>query len=181
MLLVTASHLCYCHITYSISRWGSPEKQKKGSLFGKNKQLKTEIIKEEKISAQTEEEKEKIKKEGYRVEVKVVDKKQKLVKGARVELHSDPKVVCTNDQGVASFTGVEKGKHTIKIAYKGYQGEQKIKLEGEDVKGFDFTIQAEKKNLFFNPWIIVGFGLLILIISFLTIYIFKLKKKRQAQ
>ena len=144
-----------------------------GGLPSRGK-LKTKIIEEKEIPAETKEEKG----QGYTVQIKVVDKNKEVVKGAKVELFSEPKLAYTNDQGIAIFSNVEEGEHTIKIAYDGFTGEEKIKLEGEDVKEFDFTIQVKKESPFLNPLVISAIGIPIIISIILLIQNRRLKKKK---
>lgn len=144
--------------------WRSPQK------------LETKVIEEEKIPAETEEEKEKIKEEGHAVKIKVVDINKKPIKGAKVTLYSEPKEAITDEKGIATFENVKAGNHKIVIAYKGQVGEQKVNLEGE-IKEFDFTIQIKQTNPFFNPYVILIIGFSILLVGFLTALLIRAKQK----
>jgi uncharacterized repeat protein (TIGR01451 family) len=131
----------------------------------------TEIIEEERIPAETEEEKEKVKEEGYLVKVKVVDKDQQPIQGAKVTLHSEPQEAFTDENGEALFEKVEPGEHKIVIAYQNQTGEQKVNLEGE-VKGFAFTVQVKPTNPFLFPLILSAFGFLFLTNIFLLFFLY---------
>lgn len=111
--------------------------------------------------------------EKYKVNIKVLDTEQKPVLGAKVTMHSDPKETITDENGIAKFTDVEAGNHTVLIAYNNFQGEQSINLTG-DVKEFNINVTIEPKNIFLDPRILIVVGVLILTIIFL---ILKLKKR----
>lgn len=114
--------------------------------------------------------------EGYEVVIKVQDREQPVA-GATVELHSTPRKTVTDENGIARFTDVEGGDHTVYLAYNGYNGEEKITLEGED-KMVDISINVTlKRNQFFlsNEAIAIILGLLIII----GILIFLLARKKK--
>lgn len=146
-----------------------------GGLFEQGK-LQTEIIEKEKIPAETEEEKERIKEEGYTVKVKVVDINKNPVKGAKVTLFSEPKEALTDEEGIAAFDNVEKGEHKIVIAYKGQTGKQKVNLGGKETKEFDFTIQIKQTNPLASPLVILIVSSLTLIIVGLSVWIYKIRR-----
>ena len=112
--------------------------------------MKTQIIDEEAVPAETEEEKQAVKEAGYNVNIKVVDSDKNPVAGAQVTLYSEPKQSQTNQDGIATFTGVEPGEHRVEIAYQNFKGEEKIDLEGE-VKEFNITVAVKPQNPFFSP------------------------------
>jgi ACR3 family arsenite efflux pump ArsB len=56
-------------------------------------------------------------------------------------LHSNPKYGTTNEDGEVFFEGVEKGTHTLKIAYQNYTTEQKLQVEG-DAQAFDVSVNV---------------------------------------
>jgi len=147
-----------------------------GGLFEQGK-LQTEIIEKEKIPAETEEEKERIKEEGYTVKVKVVDINKNPVKGAKVTLFSEPKEALTDEEGIAAFDNVEKGEHKIVIAYKGQTGKQKVNLGGKETKEFDFTIQIKQTNPLASPLVILIVSSLTLIIVGLSVWIYKIRRR----
>ncbi len=143
-------------------------------ILVKRPSLETKITKEEKIPAETEEERERIEKEGYIVQIKVVDEQGNPVEGAKVTLYSDPKVAYTNQEGIATFKGIEPGEHKVLIAYDGKQGEQKINLTG-DIQEFHYEIQIKETSPFLSPLVIAIFGFLVVSITLFSIFLFKKK------
>lgn len=115
--------------------------------------------------------------DGYDVEIKVADG-DKPVAGATVELHSTPRKAVTDKDGIARFSDVEGGDHTVYLAYDGYNGEQKIKLEGDD-KSVDISINVTlRRNKFYlstEAWLIIA-GLLG-VIGILLVLLMRKKKK----
>jgi hypothetical protein len=166
----TSDHsLFYLSLNYSSPAKASENKQTK---------LETEIIEEERIPAETEAEKEKVKEEGYTVKVKVVDKNKNPVQGAKVILHSEPREVFTDKNGEAIFEKVEPGEHKILITYQNQTGEQKVNLEGEETKQFDFTIQIKQTNPLTSPSVILLMSISILIMAVLLVLNYQSKKRR---
>lgn len=64
---------------------------------------------------------------------------------ALVELHSDPKSGRTNKNGEVTFTNVEKGEHTLKIAYLAYSAEQKLTVDGVE-KQVNVALKVTLRN-----------------------------------
>ncbi len=139
--------------------------------------LETKIIKEEKIPAETEEEKERIKEEGYIVQIKVVDEKTNPVQGAKVTLFSEPREEYTNEEGITFFEGVEPGEHRILIVYNNQEGEQQINLTG-DIQEFHYDIQIKETNPFVDTRVILTFFIFLAVIISLLFYVFILKKRK---
>jgi transketolase len=147
----------------------------------KEPSLETEIIKEEKIPAETEEEKEKLKLRGPTVQITVLDEKGRPARGAKVTLYSEPRVAYTDEQGVAVFTSVEKGEHRVLIAYQGKEGEQQINLEGEEIKEFHYTIQVKPSSSLFSAPVVFIVGVLVTLLGVLVAYlIYKKRSLTQA-
>ena len=98
----------------------------------------------------------------YDVTVKVEHRGSPLA-GAIVELNSDPRTGVTDNNGIVAFQEVEKGEHTLKIAYENYKAEQKLMVEG-DKKEFNVSINVDLKqaNSILPTWawfvIIAGMG-----------------------
>ncbi|HTK03633.1 MAG TPA: carboxypeptidase regulatory-like domain-containing protein [Alphaproteobacteria bacterium] len=111
----------------------------------------------------------------YKVNIKVKDTKGNPIENATITLHSTPQTIKTDKDGMATFTNVESGDHTLFIAYNNYQGEQSINLTG-DVKEFNINITIEQKPLYLSPLAIGIIVILVLIVVFLT---FKLIKKNK--
>jgi hypothetical protein len=145
-----------------------------GSSVGEDNSKMTELTEEARIPALTDEEKQALQEEGYKVQVKVVDTKNLPVEGANVTLHSTPQEAVTNADGIAVFSHVEPGNHTINVAYQTTKGSHRITLAG-DVKEFDFKIQMSQKNSVPLLWVIPIVGLMGAVIVFLSV---QLKKKK---
>lgn len=114
----------------------------------------------------------------YEVNIKVIDSQSKPVRGAVVKLFSEPKEAVTDLDGVAKFTEVEKGDHTVYISYKNYEGSQSINLNSPDqVVAFNITVTIEPKSVLFSKEIIIlAASLLVLALAILLVLI-KLKRK----
>jgi len=166
-------------------RAGNTTTLPKFSLIISKGGLQTEII-EKKVTLEEEKPTSEEKKtEGveeaiktYTVKIKVVDINKKPVKGARVILHSEPRVAITDENGEAVFENVEKGEHKVVVAYKGYVGEQKVKLEEENVKEIDLTVQVKEISPFLSPEVILIISLLVLSLAFVLSLFFKERRKR---
>jgi Concanavalin A-like lectin/glucanases superfamily/Carboxypeptidase regulatory-like domain/Fibronectin type III domain len=109
--------------------------------------------------------------EGHNLAIKVVNN-NKPVQGATVTLHSVPRQTITDSKGFARFSNVEKGSHTVVLAYDNYSGQEDITVDGEQ-KDLDINISIElkpespvTKNL---PLIFIILGTIILILVFLLI------------
>lgn len=144
------------------------------SLFNGN--LETKITEQKMVPAQTEEEKQSVKENGYTVKIKVVDTTNKPVPGAKVTIHSKVQETTTDKDGIALFNKVEQGEHKILIAYANYKGEQNVNLTG-DVKEFDLNIQVKQTNVFFTPQAMVVIGTMGLVIIGLIVLLIKSKRK----
>ena len=105
------------------------------------------------------------------MKIKVIDKNNQAIVGAKVTLHSQVQETITNNQGVAKFANVKAGDHRIIVAYQHFQGEQPITLAG-DVKEFHYTIQV-KPILPFGLYGIITF--LVFLNVFMLIYLLKIK------
>jgi len=137
------------------------------------------ILEVEEVPVETEEEKKKVEEEGYTVSLKVLDQKNQPLSGAKVELHSDPIYKAKTDkQGNVSFNNVSPGKHTIKVAYRGYKGEEGLELTGDTTKEYKITLQLEMKSPFLNLLVIILFGLVIILGGSLVYKNLKLKEKK---
>ena len=137
--------------------------------------LETEIIREERIPAVTEEEKERIREEGYVVQVKVVDEQENPVEGAKVTLYSEPREKITNEQGIALFERVEPGEHRVVIAYDNQVGEQQITLEGEEVKRFELTIRVKPVKSFLTKPAFLAMVVFLAVVGGFLALVFKKK------
>jgi len=118
---------------------------------------------------------ESISEKGYEVNVKVVDKAQKPVEGARVTLHSDPKEAVTDKDGLARFTGVEGGEHRVLIAYNNYEGEQSLYLSGDSTETFNINVTVEPKNILLSKEVLIIVGVAGVVIAFLVYLLIRRK------
>ena len=123
-------------------------------------QLQTEIVGEKTTPADFSS-----KQQGYDLNIIVVDSQNQPVEGAVVTVFSDPKTAVTDNNGTASFIGLEPGSHTIKISYQDKIGEEKVDLTGDQVKKFELTIKIKPQNPFAD-WRVLGVTGLTLIIGF---------------
>ena len=147
-------------------------KQPSATATQKNKRsqtsspLSTTIVEEKRILAETETEKQQIKEQGYIVQLTIIDKASKPISGAKVTIHSKVQEAYTDEQGIARFTNVESGEHTVDIEYANYKGTKNLDVTG-DVKEFHYTIQVQPNTtLMFAPLLIVtGFILLLATIN----------------
>jgi hypothetical protein len=117
------------------------------------------------------EKKEKVQADNFIVNIKVTDKSQKPVKGAKVTIHSTVQERTTDEDGFARFENVESGDHNVLVAYDGFEGEQRINLTG-DVKEFNLTITLEQKAILTSPLVLTiggGMGCIILVLIVLLL------------
>ncbi|HTK03811.1 MAG TPA: sialate O-acetylesterase [Alphaproteobacteria bacterium] len=114
---------------------------------------------------------------GYILNVKVKDTKGNPVEGARITIHSKIQEATTDKDGIARFTNLESGDHTVLIAYKNFEGEQSLNLSG-DVKEFNLNITVQEKKFSLSPlaWGIIG--VLSLVIVLLIFIIIKNRRKK---
>ncbi|MBP9819805.1 carboxypeptidase regulatory-like domain-containing protein [Candidatus Woesebacteria bacterium] len=77
------------------------------------------------------------------------------VAGASVELHSEPRYTTTDEEGRATFTDVESGEHTLKIAYDNYVGEQKLFLDGNK-PDVEIVVTLRKEGVSKDTYILGG-------------------------
>jgi hypothetical protein len=145
------------------------------NLFKGN--LNTKIIDQQTTPAATEEEKNSLEENGYTVKIRVVDKHNQPVIGAKVTIHSKVQETTTDENGVAIFNSIEPGQHQVLIAYSNYEGEQNIDLSG-DVKEFSYSIEVKPQSLWKNPTVIIASCVAGLIILVLVILLIQAKKKK---
>jgi hypothetical protein len=113
--------------------------------------------------------------DGYSVNVKVTDKTQKPVEGAKVTIHSKVQEATTDSTGLARFTNVEPGDHRVLIAYNNYEGEQSINLSG-DVKEFNLNVTIQQKSVLTSPLVLAIISGMSLVIIILVVLLLKSKK-----
>ncbi len=101
----------------------------------------------------------------YDLTVKVVDKEDKPVKGARVTIHSRVQEAVTDEDGLVRFKEVEKGDHKVFIVYQNYQGEESINLTGDNQEfSLKVTVELKPALISSQAWIIIFILLTALII-----------------
>ncbi|MBP6882147.1 MAG: LysM peptidoglycan-binding domain-containing protein [Candidatus Levybacteria bacterium] len=116
--------------------------------------------------------------EGTRLDVLVKDTSGGPLEGVTVTLHSKVQISKTNKEGIAKFTNVEPGDHKVILAYKNYNGEQKLNVDGSKTEQV-LTLQVQMNNGFSSPLVIVVVTLLILTILYLLFIILKKRKKKE--
>lgn len=113
--------------------------------------------------------------EGYDVEV-FVQKEGKPVSGAVVELHSIPRKTTTGADGIARFSNVEGGDHTVYLTYEGYRGEEKITLDSENKQiAINLTIEIKK----YNEWFMTAAIIMIIVLLVTVVFLFFILKRRK--
>ncbi len=115
----------------------------------------------------------------YQVNIKVKDKNDSPVVGAKVTIHSEVQEDITDENGMAHFTNVESGDHTILIAYDGFNGEESLNLSG-DVKEFNLTVNVKPQNVFVAPQVLAVLGVLFLIIVILIVLLLRKNKLKRS-
>jgi hypothetical protein len=75
------------------------------------------------------------------VQVKVTDEDGHPIANIKVTLHSDPKTALTDDQGVATFTGVELGQHTASISTDDGSVEKNLTVDKSSTAPVKITMQ----------------------------------------
>lgn len=115
--------------------------------------------------------KDEVQQTGVTLDVKVLADNNQPVVGATVTLHSKVQMAKTNKDGVAHFENVEAGEHKVFLAYNGYNGEQKLTVDGTN-KEQTLTIQVKMNNGFSSPLVLSVIGIMsgiIIILIFLLI------------
>ncbi|MEI6326488.1 MAG: carboxypeptidase-like regulatory domain-containing protein, partial [Candidatus Roizmanbacteria bacterium] len=82
--------------------------------------------------------------------IKVVDAQGNPVEGAEVTLHSAVQIAQTDKDGIARFTAVEPGQHTVSVSYNNFSGEQSISLVG-NTKEYDLKIVVVPQRVVISP------------------------------
>lgn len=112
---------------------------------------------------------------GTTLNVKVLAENNQPVAGVTVTLHSRVQTSTTNKEGIAHFENVEKGEHKVLLSYKGYNGEQKLTIDGTR-KEQTLTLQVKMSNGFSSPVVLITVGVLIAVIVILLFTIFRKRK-----
>ena len=113
---------------------------------------------------------------GYDLDIKIMADTGSPVKGAKVTLHSTPRDALTNADGIASFRNVEPGKHTVYIAYNGYNGGgQAVNVTGDN-KNLELVMQIKLTDGFNSPKVM---GVITVMGGALAVLTFLLLKSRR--
>jgi len=80
-----------------------------------------------------------------KVTIKLASAEGTALSGAKVTLHSEPKVAVTDEEGKAEFFGVEAGKHKLVINYEDYTSKQSVVLD-QEIEEVTIHITAEFKK-----------------------------------
>jgi lysophospholipase L1-like esterase len=144
-----------------------------------NNSLNGSSADKEKIDVETEEKKQQIQENGYTVKIKVVDKQNKPVSGAKVIIHSNVQEATTDENGIVNFSNVEPGDHRVLVSYDNYEGEQSFSLTGE-MKDFNLDVTIKKKSMFTSPIFLKIVGSLSAIIIVLIFFLLKFKSKKNS-
>ncbi|HRN96211.1 MAG TPA: PA14 domain-containing protein [Candidatus Levybacteria bacterium] len=116
-------------------------------------------------------------KKGYTVAIKVHDNGTPIG-GATVELHSTPQKSVTDKDGIARFENVERGQHTVYLSYDGYNGEEKIMLEGDDTDvDVSIAVTLQQNKLFLSSQ---ALAIIVMLLGIIGILILLLMKKKKA-
>jgi hypothetical protein len=108
--------------------------------------------------------------DGYALTIKVVQE-GKPVEGALVEIHSTPRQTTTDKDGIARFSDVEKGKHTVYLTYGGYKGKETIDLTGDNKEPtIQLTVEMTPNTPLLYTIIIGSLFLLLACIILLVFY-----------
>jgi peptidoglycan/xylan/chitin deacetylase (PgdA/CDA1 family) len=94
----------------------------------------------------------------YEVLIVVNDENNQPVEGATVTIFSTPQTRITDENGLARFESVELGSHTVRISYKGYEGEQSLYLSGSEPT-IELAVEIKRRQLLFSNeviWIMLG-------------------------
>ncbi len=85
------------------------------------------------------------------LKVKVVNQKQVPLKSVKVTLHSTPQIAFTDENGVATFSRVEKGEHQLTFVYNESVGQENIVVQNENL---NVKVTVQDKTSFLTPTII---------------------------
>ncbi|OGY24525.1 MAG: hypothetical protein A2Y57_01345 [Candidatus Woykebacteria bacterium RBG_13_40_7b] len=117
---------------------------------------------------------------GLVVKIKVIDQRNKLFEGVKVKLYSSPQETTTDKEGIALFTTVTPGVHSLVLEYQGksYSHEIDVK-EIATTQSFEFTLQ--RGFVIFANWQLILGGVLGLIaLALLGFLVWKRKLFRRA-
>lgn len=94
----------------------------------------------------------------YDVRITVVYPDLSPVTGAKVLLYSTAREAITDENGVATFRGVEGGEHQVVVSHQGYKGEGTVNLTGGNTKDINFTLKVEKSPIHLSKELMMGIG-----------------------
>ncbi len=111
---------------------------------------------------------------GYPVRIRIIDKADKPLVGATVQLYSDPLAATTDQSGVANFTDVSPGKHLVVAEAGPVEKTGEINVAASlTPQQFDVKIQTGNENIFLTEAMarLGPIGLAILLLSVIVIII----------
>jgi len=112
----------------------------------------------------------------YEVDIAVKNSDGNPIEGALVTLHSDPKEAYSDKNGIAHFSDVPYGEHTIVITYDDFVGEEVLSLTDDQKESYDVAVTVKEKPSILS---IVSYGfniLFVLTTLFGGWYVWKRKK-----
>lgn len=112
------------------------------------------------------------------VKFQILDKNGNYIPNLSVTIHSDPQDTVTDENGVATFTNIPTGSHTITFAYQNEKFSKKVAINApqtntDTIQAEIITIKAEKDPIPLWVWGVMGGLVLALVITFF----YKKKKK----
>lgn len=162
----------------------NPELKNNSLRPGKELKINSLSITPEEAAKLFPEQQQEIEKTGYDLDVKILADSGAPLVGVKVTLHSTPKESVTDREGIAHFKNVEKGKHTIYLAYGSYNGGgQAISVTGDN-KNINLTMQVDLKQDFSSPIVmtvvsVMGVAILVLLFIILRPKLLKLKTPKK--
>lgn len=97
----------------------------------------------------------------YELHLKLKNGDKPLV-GAQIELHSNPKIGVTDQNGELILRDIEPGEHTLKVAYQDVTTEQKIQFEGEkETVELTVNVTLQAKKFIWWHWLMISVGMIV--------------------
>ncbi len=119
---------------------------------------------------------------GLDISVTVLDKNKKPVANQDITFHSDPVTVKSDDKGVASFTGVQPGTHTVVYNQDGKDYVQTIEVTNNvSGSGSSQTAPVQNFDLTYSDLVVKGGGssmwiIIVIVVVALVVAVLILKK-----
>lgn len=118
--------------------------------------------------------------ENHNLTIKV-ENDGKPIEGATVEVHSTPRKTTTDKDGLARFSNIEKGEHTVYLSYEGFTGKQQISVDGQE-KDIEISMQVQltPAETYFSPGAIIVITILLIIVLFIIFLLWKKTRKSKS-